>query len=167
MTTMTEKPKKKRGPKKGQHYKIIDWSKVEQMIIQGCNGVQVAASIGITTDTLYLRCIEENKINFPVYFQERRAKGDSYIHQAQYQKALKEKNTTMLIHLGKHRLDQKDKDEEKDKTPPQDAIVDRDNENMSLKAQLAKLTQQLLNIQAKLDNQSKTGSELPGIDTPF
>lgn len=96
------------GPKKGKPYKIIDWDKVDQLIIQGCNGVQVAAQLGISADTLYDRCQNEKNTHFPVYFQEKRAMGDSYIHQAQYQKALKEKNTTMLIWLGKQRCGQKD-----------------------------------------------------------
>lgn len=41
--------------------------------------------------------------------------------------------------------------------PPQDAIVARDNENMALKAQLAKLQEQI-------DNLTKAGQKLPGSD---
>lgn len=44
------------------------------------------------------------------------------------------------------------------KDPTNDSAIDSDNENMALKAQLALLRSQLA-------NQSKTGSELPGIDS--
>jgi hypothetical protein len=42
--------------------------------------------------------------------------------------------------------------------PPQDAIVERDNENMALKAELAALRE-------KIDNITKARQELPGSDT--
>lgn len=136
---------------------IIDWNKVDSLLIGGSNGVQVAAELGIHPDTLYRAVEREKHVTFAAYYNQKRAKGDSYIHQAQYQKALKEKNTTMLIWLGKQRCGQRDRDEESAKIPSQDAIVERDNENMSLKAQIAELRE-------KIDYLTKTRQELPPSD---
>lgn len=49
---------------------------------------------------------------------------------------------------------------EESKAPPQDAIIDTQNENMELKAQLAKIMKDFETLKAKIDNQSKAGSEL-------
>lgn len=154
------------GPRRGNPYKPIDWDKVDQLIIQGCNGVQVAAQIGVSTDTLYDRCTLEKNTNFSAYFQSKRAVGDSYIHQAQYHKALKEKNTTMLIWLGKQRCGQKERDEETDKAPPLSVINDKDDENMLLKAKLAKIESEYKELKALIANQSETRQELCGSEPP-
>ncbi len=91
--------------------KEIDWEIIDNMLIAGCNGVQCAAAIGVCPDTLYDRCQLEKKSVFSVYAQEKRAHGDGLLHAAQFQKAYKDKNPTMLIWLGKQRLQQKeDKD---------------------------------------------------------
>jgi len=125
--------------------------------MSGCTATQAAAALGISPDTLYVRCKKDLNQDFSAYCQEKRASGDKLIHQTQFEVACKNKNTTMLIWLGKQRLKQKENDDPKDAIPPQDAIVDRDNENMSLKAQLAKL-------QAQVDNITKARQELPGSD---
>lgn len=88
--------------------KHIDWEKVDNMLMAGCNGVQAAAAIGVSPDTLYLRCQNEKNTVFTVYAQEKRAHGNGLLHAAQFQKAIKEKNPTMLIWLGKQRLEQKE-----------------------------------------------------------
>jgi hypothetical protein len=51
--------------------------------------------------------------------------------------------------------------DERDKTPPQDAIIDKDNENMALKATIARLNKELDQLQAKIENKPQAGSELP------
>lgn len=100
----------KRG--QGRPSAVIDWNKVEQMIILGANGVQVAASLGIHPDTLYLRCQSDLNTVFSVYYHEKREKGNLQLHATQFEVAVKTKNPSMLIWLGKQRLGQKDKDEE-------------------------------------------------------
>ena len=136
----------------------IDWSKVDQMIIEGCNGAQVAAAIGACADTLYRAVEREKGMTFAAYFNDKRSLGDNYLHRTQFHKAVKDKNVQMLIHLGKYRLGQIDRNDDKDAIPPQDAIIDRDNENMSLKAQIAKL-------EAKVDNLTKARHQLPGSES--
>jgi hypothetical protein len=88
--------------------KQINWETVDGMLIAGCSGIQCAAAIGIHHDTLYDRCVQEKKVSFSVYSQAKRAHGDGLLHAAQFQKAYKDKNPTMLIWLGKQRLRQKD-----------------------------------------------------------
>ena len=86
----------------------IDWDKVDQLFMAGCNIIQTAAALGVHRDTLYKRCEEEKKTTLSAYHEEKRANGDSLILAAQYQKAIKDKHPTMLIWLGKQRLGQKE-----------------------------------------------------------
>lgn len=88
--------------------KEINWEIIDNMLIAGCNGVQCAAAVGVHPETLYNRCQEEKNTVFSVYSQAKRAHGDGLLHAAQFQKAYKDKNPTMLIWLGKQRLSQKD-----------------------------------------------------------
>jgi hypothetical protein len=104
-------PERKKRPGPGRPQAIIDWDKVEQLIISGLNATQVAATLGIDRDTFYTRCIKDNNVEFSAFFQQKKATGEGLILQAQFHKALKEKNTTMLIWLGKQRCGQKDHDE--------------------------------------------------------
>ena len=108
----THKKKVKRHPKAGRPKAIIDWDKVTQLIMGGCNATQVAAKIGISTDCLYERCQMDNNSDFSAFFQQKRESGNSNIHLAQYELAIKNKNATMLIWLGKQRCGQKE-DEKK------------------------------------------------------
>lgn len=105
--------------------KEINWDTIDSMLIAGCNGVQCAAAIGVHPETLYNRCQEEKNAVFSVYMQAKRAHGDGLLHAAQFQKAYKEKNATMLIWLGKQRLNQKD-DTEPSKQSTYNIIVPND-----------------------------------------
>jgi hypothetical protein len=89
----------------------IDWKLIEQLLMAGCSGVQAAAYIGVHENTLYKRCKLDNGVEFVAFQQEKRAKGDTLLHSAQFDKAYKDKDTSMLIWLGKNRLGQKDKSE--------------------------------------------------------
>ena len=86
----------------------IDWDKVDQYFICGCNIVQACAALGLHRNTLYERCEKEKNCTLQAYFEEKREKGNTAIHAAQFEKAIKEKNPTMLIWLGKQRLGQKE-----------------------------------------------------------
>lgn len=89
----------------------IDWEKVGQLVAAGCDGVQVAAYFGIHPNTLYLACEEEYKISFSDFLQEKRSKGDAMILASQFEAAIRDKDRTMLIWLGKQRLGQREKQE--------------------------------------------------------
>jgi hypothetical protein len=99
----------------GRKFIPIDWTRVEAMLIHGCSGVHIAATLSIDTDTLYDACKRENKVDWSAYSVEKRAKGDAGLHAAQYKKALSG-NTQMLQHLGEHRLGQVKRIEQKIET---------------------------------------------------
>ena len=76
----------------------------------GCLGTEVAASIGISEDTLYRRVVKELKYeSFTAYAVNFRQKGDSLLKAKQFESAIRDKNIPMQIWLGKQRLGQKDK----------------------------------------------------------
>src|ERR1017187_950281 len=88
--------------------KLIDWERIDNSFICGASITQCAAGIGCSVATLERRCRSEKNAEIAHYQQEKREKGNLLIHAAQFDKAIKEKNPTMLIWLGKQRLGQKD-----------------------------------------------------------
>lgn len=85
----------------------IEWNTVDKFLESGCNGVEIAGSLGCSADTLYLRCEKDKKMTFTAYSAQKRSSGDSLLRAAQMNIALKG-NASMLIWLGKNRLGQKD-----------------------------------------------------------
>ncbi len=90
----------------------IDWQHVGKLLEAGASVVGIAATIGIDEATLYRRCLTDNKINFATFSQQKKAKGDELLRVAQFNTAMKG-NVTMQIWLGKQRLGQSDKIENK------------------------------------------------------
>jgi hypothetical protein len=89
----------------------IDWKIVDELLMCGCLGTEVAAHFGIHPDTLYLRCDELYKMTFSAYAAQKRSHGQAMVRLAQFQKALgmsKKGDNTLLIWLGKNMLGQKD-----------------------------------------------------------
>jgi hypothetical protein len=84
---------------------FIDWNKVEVWLMKGGDGRQIAAELGIHWDTLYDRCLIENKLKWSDYSALKRSKGDLRLHCKQYDRAL-EGSDKMLSLLGEHRLGQ-------------------------------------------------------------
>jgi len=95
-------PRPRQAPKK-----IIDWEIVDKYLIAGCSGTEVASTIGVCPDTLYDRCQQENGVIFSEYSQRKKEHGCTLLRSKQLQVAM-QGNTTMLVWLGKQRLDQKD-----------------------------------------------------------
>jgi len=87
----------------------IDWKQVENLLMAGCSGVEIAASLGIHENTLYKRCKDDLKVEFVAFSQQNKAKGDSLLKAKQFETAIKDKNVPMQIWLGKNRLNQTDK----------------------------------------------------------
>ena len=98
---------KHRGP--GRPVITIDWSLVNQMAEAGCSGMEIAAHMGIHEQTLYSRCRKKYKEDYSNYSVRKRAKGNALLKVKQYESAVKDKNITMQIWLGKQRLGQKEK----------------------------------------------------------
>jgi hypothetical protein len=105
--------------KAGRPKVIVDWKLVNQYLEAGCTGTEVAARLGMHPDSLYNTCKRDNKTDFSAYSQSKRASGDALLRAKQFETAMglrkpngdivKEPNTTMLVWLGKNRLDQSDK----------------------------------------------------------
>lgn len=101
-----EKKKSKVGRKKLK----IDWDRVDRSLIAGSNGVQVAAMLGVHPETLYDKCLQDKKVYFSDYMQQKRQEGNDILLGKQFELA-KGGDKMMLIWLGKNRLDQSDKKE--------------------------------------------------------
>ncbi len=89
----------------------IDWEKVDQLLISGQKGTEVAAYFGIHPNTFYRKVEEEKKISFSEYLQQKRAHGDGLLKAQQFAKAMgytDKGDNTLLIWLGKTRLEQKE-----------------------------------------------------------
>lgn len=93
----------------------LDWDLVDQMLLSGCHGTEVADYFGIHRNTLYRKIEEEKKIAYGEYLQQKRGKGNALLKTQQFAKALGKStdgDTTMLIWLGKSRLKQRECKEE-------------------------------------------------------
>lgn len=88
--------------------KPIDWSVVDKMLRKGCNGVEVAARLGICPDTLYVRCQKEKGTEFTAYSAQKRSDGAAFIREIQYDVAVEDRENTMLIWVGKQLCDQRE-----------------------------------------------------------
>lgn len=87
----------------------IDFDLVDELLMAGCDGTQIAAVLGCHKETLYDRVKEIKKTDFSDYKAQKRAKGDAALLKAQYESAVVDKDRGMQIWLGKNRLGQTDK----------------------------------------------------------
>jgi hypothetical protein len=111
-------PPKVRKSAAGRPKRLIDWEYVDDLLLAGCSGIQIAAHIGIGFDKLYDKCAEDKGMLFTDYAREKRMKGDSLLKKTQFDLALK-KDRTMLVWLGKQRLGQLDRPQFKSEVPHQ------------------------------------------------
>lgn len=89
----------------------IDMAKVDELIMSGCLGTEVAAYFGVHPTTLYKRIEDNFNMNFSSYLAEKRSKGDSILKAHQYAKAIgltDKGDNTLLVWLGKTRLGQRE-----------------------------------------------------------
>jgi len=98
----------------GRPLKKIDWDEVDKLLMAGCNGVQVAAYFDMHPQTFYERVIRERSMSFTDYSTQKKEKGNSFLLATQYKLAL-EKDKTMLVWLGKQRLEQREEPKGDDK----------------------------------------------------
>ena len=50
----------------------IDWNFVGKALEADCSAESIAASIGISVDTFYVRCKSDNKIDFSAFSQQKK-----------------------------------------------------------------------------------------------
>lgn len=130
----------------------VDWEQVERLMEAGCMGTEVAAYFGMHPETFYGRVEKKYKLGFTEFMSIKRQKGDSILKAVQFKKAAKGDNT-MLVWLGKTRLKQREVDSSTE-MPPQDVLIDKENEIMSLRAQCAQLMGKIEKLTESFDNKS-------------
>ena len=96
-----------RAVKKAEKEKF--WKAVDGFLVSQCKGTEIAAYLDITAECLYERCLADKKTLWSIYSQKKQEKGRSILRHAQFEKAIKGKNTQMLIFLGKNILQQTDR----------------------------------------------------------
>lgn len=92
----------------------VDWETVDKLCQLQCTAEEMASVLNLSTDTLVRRCKKKFKTTLAEYIAQKRLGGRVSLRRAQWAKALKETNTTMLIWLGKQYLGQTDKLEHQD-----------------------------------------------------
>jgi hypothetical protein len=89
----------------------INWERVDELMMCGCPGTEIAAYFGMHEDTFYKRVEAKYSMGFSAYLAKNKATGEALIREAQFKKALghtKKGDNTLLIWLGKQRLGQKE-----------------------------------------------------------
>lgn len=95
----------------GRTEKPIDWDKLDRYIRSGATQKKIAAHLLLEPDTLRKRVKDKYGVEYSVYSAALQSEGELMLECAQFEKALNKKHpgdVTMLIHLGKTRLGQKD-----------------------------------------------------------
>lgn len=89
--------------------KPIDWDLVDELLMAGCEGTEIAPHFDMHYNTFYLRVQEEHGVGFSEYRAQKRSHGIACIRRKQFQKALDGDNT-LLIWLGKTYVGQRESD---------------------------------------------------------
>lgn len=133
--------------------KPIDWERFDKLLRAQCSPEEIAGKFHMCVRKLYEKVSKEKGMSYGNYANTIYSEGKSILREVQYDKAI-EGNITLLMKLGEIYLNQSEKIvvKEVDKT-------DLENENMELKARLAKYE--------SIDNKSETKSEFFGGDTPL
>lgn len=88
----------------------IDWKLVDQMVLSGCSGLEIAGSLDIHHDTFYDRFRIEKGVSFSEYSPSRKMGGMGMLRAKQFQCAMRG-NTQMLKTLGEELLGQGKRDQ--------------------------------------------------------
>ena len=105
----------------------IKWDEVDHLLISGCSGAEIAGFIGVERRTIYERCVDEKGMSFSDYSQLMKAKGNSLLRAQQFAKALGKTDkgdNTLLIWLGKQRLEQRDKPRDEENNDIRSLLID-------------------------------------------
>lgn len=108
---LSKKRSVRMGDQMSRPEKPLDWAKVDQLLMAGCKGTQIAPHFDMHPETFYDKVKEKYGIGFTEYCAIKREHGDSLLHAKQFEKALKGDNA-MLIWLGKQRLGQREQRED-------------------------------------------------------
>jgi len=93
---------KRHENKGGREPMVIDWDFVDNGLRAWANGTTIAAKLGISAETLYLRVEEKFNIGFSAYQQLKRMEGNDNVAKSIYNRAV-EGSTTDAIWWDKTR----------------------------------------------------------------
>lgn len=106
------RPKKVGTPRAVSRPQIpLDWDRIDALLEAGCPGTEIAAHLKVCPATIYERVESEKGMLFTEYAAAKKSRGESIIREVQYLKAIGETekgDNTMLVWLGKNRLNQKE-----------------------------------------------------------
>lgn len=149
---MPPSPKKAKRPR-GRPRAPIDWAYVDQLILSGCNGAQIAGALDMHPISFYKR-FEEEKNEIFTNYQPIREKGGQAIILHKQMSVAKNGNVQMLMFLGKERCGQGRKLEIDDP----ESIAQLEILLLQLKMQQEKKTAERLN--KKMDADDKEASDV-------
>ena len=133
-------------------HKEINWVLVDNLLEAGCLGTEIAAHFDMHPDTFYRRVEETYNMGFTAYSSLKREKGESILRAAQYAKAIgasKKGDNTLLIYLGKVRLNQR---ETADTTiAPNDKVLNFADAYIKAEAERTELVTKLKELQDQFD----------------
>ncbi len=132
----------------GRNPKPVDWVKVDYLLLAGCLGSEIAPHFDMHPNTFYDKVIEEYGVSFTEYSTLKKNQGDSILRAKQYELANKGEKT-MLVWLGKNRLNQRE-NQQNDGIPPAQDQLDKDSIIMHQQAEIALLKQEIQQIKEKL-----------------
>lgn len=101
-------PVKPTGKPPGHPLIPIDWKRADELLEAGCMGTEIAAYFGMHHETFYDRVVKEKGVGFSEYSAKKKSSGEALLREAQYKKAIKKQDNTMLVWLGKQRLGQRE-----------------------------------------------------------
>jgi len=79
--------------------KEIDWEKVEQLLLAGAVGTEIAPHFDIHPETFYKRFQQHHGVGFTGYCQSRRQQGNALLKLRSFQKAMKGDNQQLTLNL--------------------------------------------------------------------
>ena len=126
----------------GPNFARIDWDISDRLMEAGCDGTEVAAHFGIHKETFYRRVKQDLGLDYTDYKQQKRHKGNALLRAKQYEKAVKGE-TSLLIWLGKNRLEQRDQPKDESNLAPKDELIKLQNELVEAKYQLLQQQKQI------------------------
>ena len=81
----------------------INWQLVEDLATKHCTGTEIAATLGVHPNTLYLKVEEKYKCGFSEFLNQKKENGRQLLKKAMFEQAL-EGDKTVLIWLSKNYL---------------------------------------------------------------
>lgn len=92
---------------------VIDWKRVDQMLMSQIDSTTIAESLGVSPDTLYRACDRDHKIGYAAYSQQKRSRGVATAREVFYRQCWIDNNdgqqATRQIFWLKNHADMSDK----------------------------------------------------------